>query len=329
MKFRIGYRTIKSAIGATIAILLAQYFGLENAVSAGIITILCIQATKRKSLQASWERILSSFVGIVYAILFFEVIAYHPLVIGVLLLFFIPTCVMLRVSEGIVSSTVIVFHFYAAGEVTWAFIFNEIAIVFIGVGMALLVNTYMPSIDHKIIQYQKKVEANFRTIFLEIVRYLREGDSIWDGKELPETVKLLKEAKLASLQVMENRFLDQDDFYYRYFSMREKQFEIIERVLPIITSISKTVKQGKMIASFIEELAENIHTRNTAILYLEQLTEMRKEFEQMELPKTREEFEIRAALFHFIKEMEQYLLIKHSFQREDMKGEKKLKAKSK
>ena len=102
--------------------------------------------------------------------------------------------------------------------------------------------------------------------------------------------------------------------------MREKQFEIIERVLPIVTSISQTVKQGKMIASFIEEIADHIHAGNTAMMFLDQLAEMRKEFEQMELPKTREEFEIRAALLHFIKEMEQYLLIKRGFNGLDSKG---------
>ena len=50
--------------------------------------------------------------------------------------------------------------------------------------------------------------------------------------------------------------------------MREKQFEIIERVLPIVTSITRTVKQGKMIADFLEELSENIHARkHSAYLY--------------------------------------------------------------
>jgi uncharacterized membrane protein YgaE (UPF0421/DUF939 family) len=33
----------------------------------------------------------------------------------------------------------------------------------------------------------------------------------------------------------------------------------------------------------------------------------------MELPKSREEFEVRAALLHFIKEMESYLIIKSQF----------------
>ena len=41
----------------------------------------------------------------------------------------------------------------------------------------------------------------------------------------------------------------------------------------------------------------------------------------MDLPKTREEFEDRAALLHFTKEMEQYLIIKRSFKGLD--GKKK------
>ena len=325
MKFRIGYRTIKSAIGATAAIMLAQYVGLNNYVSAGILTILCIQVTKRKSLEASWERILSCIAGIIFSILFFEGIGYHPLVIGVLLLLFIPTAVLLKASEGIVSSTVIILHFYVNGHVTYGFILNELAIMVIGIGMALLVNLYMPSVDHKVVNYQKRIEANFRKIFLEIVRFLREGNLEWDGKEIPDTIKLLSEAKLLSIQVMENRFLHHDDFYYTYFSMREKQFEIIERVLPIVTSISYTVQQGKMIADFIEELSEHIDAENTADVYLDQLHSMHDYFQSMDLPKTREEFEIRAALLHFIKEMEQYLIIKRSFKIVERKRNNKRK----
>ena len=70
-----------------------------------------------------------------------------------------------------------------------------------------------------------------------------------------------------------------------YFKIREKQFEIIERVLPIVTSISRTVEQGKTIADFIEELAEHIHSGNTADFYLNKLHEMNMSFENMELPK--------------------------------------------
>ena len=69
--------------------------------------------------------------------------------------------------------------------------------------------------------------------------------------------------------------------------MREKQFEIIERVLPIVTSITRTVKQGQMVADFLEELSENIHPGNTAHIYLEKLREMKKEFEEMDLAQNK------------------------------------------
>jgi uncharacterized membrane protein YgaE (UPF0421/DUF939 family) len=95
--------------------------------------------------------------------------------------------------------------------------------------------------------------------------------------------------------------------------MREKQFEIIERVLPSVTSLALPVEQREMIADFIEELSDHIHPGNTAIQFLDKLYRMRVSFENMELPKTREEFEARAALLHFVKEMEQYLIIKSSF----------------
>ncbi|WP_071395689.1 aromatic acid exporter family protein [Bacillus tuaregi] len=322
MRFRIGYRTIKSAVGATVSIMLAQYLGFENFVSAGIITILCIQITKKKSLRASWDRILACIIAIMFSSVFFEVIAYHPFVIGILLLFFIPTVVMLKASEGIVSSTVIILHFFAAGDVTLTFIFNELAIIFIGVGVALFANLYMPSLDTQIEEYQERIEANFRSIFLEISKYLRVGDSNWDGKEITETIDLINHAKKLSFRVMENQFIhnEEDDLYYTYFKIREKQFEIIERVLPIVTSISHTVEQGKMIADFIEEMAGHIHPGNTANFFLDKLEEMHKAFENMELPKTRKEFEVRAALLYFVKEMEQYLLIKRDF-----KGIKKQK----
>lgn len=315
MKFRIGYRTLKTAVGAALAILIAQMLGLENYASAGIITILCIKNTKKKSLRASWDRILACLIAIAYSILFFELIGYHAAVIGLLLLFFIPTVVLVKATDGVASSSVIMLHFYAAAEVTFGFILNELFIVLVGTGIALLANLYMPSLDRKMKNYQQKIEHNFKVIFMEIVHYLRHGDHNWDGKEIPETIQWISEAKALSFQEMENQYLhnEEEHLYYSYFKVREKQFEIIERVLPIITSISKTIEQGKMIADFVEELSEHIHGGNTADIYLEKLNEMHLAFEEMELPKTREEFEIRAALFHFINEMKQYLLIKRSF----------------
>ena len=313
MKFRIGYRTLKTALGTAISIMIAQYMGLENFVSAGILTILCIQVTKKRSLQASWHRFLACIIAMIFSSVFFEGIMYHPIVIGLLLLFFIPTVVMAGAKEGVVSSSVIIMHIYSAGKVSGDLLVNELGIITIGIGVALVMNLYMPSVDYKLEEYQREIEAQFKKIFSEIALYLRTNESNWDGRELTETAELIEKAKALAFQDIENHFLRDENLYYQYFKIREKQFEIIERVLPALTSIPHQVQQGTMVADFIDHLSKGINPGNTVLFYLEKLLRMKAEFENMELPKTREEFETRAALLHFVNEMEQFLLLKRSF----------------
>lgn len=311
--FKIGYRTLKTALGTTLAIVLAQLLGLENFASAGIITILCIKATKKKSLQASLSRVIACLIAMGYSTLLFELFGYHAVTIGVILLFFIPTTVKFKVNEGIVTSSVIILHLYSSNGVTLSLLVNETILIIIGVGVALIMNMYMPSVEHKLKVYQQQIEANFSTILMEIVKYVRDNDYTWDGKELTETSKLMAEAKSIAFRDVENHFSREQNYFYRYFDMREKQFEIIERILPLVTNIPSTVKQSDILADFIRELSENVHPHNTAIIYLKKLEEMEKLFRNMKLPVTREEFESRAALLQLMREMERYLLLKHSF----------------
>lgn len=311
--FKIGYRTIKTALGATLAILCAQLLELDHFASAGIITILCVQVTKKKSVHASVSRIIACLIAMGYSTLLFEGLGYHALTIGIILLLFIPTTVALKVNEGIVTSTVIILHLYSSDGVTFDLLVNETILIIVGVGVALIMNMYMPSVEKQLHVYQQKIEANFSTILMEIVKYVHDNDYTWDGKELTETSTWLSEAKSLAFRDVENHFLREENYYYRYFDMREKQFEIIERILPLVTNIPSIVKQSDILAGFVRELAENVHPQNTAIIYLKKLEGVENTFKGMALPVTREEFESRAALLQLMKEMERYLLLKHYF----------------
>ena len=311
--FRIGYRTLKTAVGTAIAIILAQWIGLDNYASAGIITILCIQNTKRKSIRASWSRFVACLLAMVFSVIFFEGLGYYPIVIGLMILFFIPTTVMLNVKEGIVTSSVIILHIFMYEQITAALLLNELAIIVIGVGIALVMNLYMPSVETKLVSFQEKIEDNLQTIFIQMAAYLRDSNSTWDGIEITETDELIREAKTLAFQDVENHFMRNENLYYLYFTMRQKQFELIERMIPLISSLPSLVDQREMIASFVEDLSNHIHPGNTAILYLKKLYDMKLIFENMDMPKTREEFETRAALFQFTREMEEYLQLKQSF----------------
>jgi uncharacterized membrane protein YgaE (UPF0421/DUF939 family) len=311
-RLKIGYRTSKTAIGTAAAIIIAQFFELNYFASAGILTILCIQNTKRKSLRTAYARFTACMLGIGFSFLFFESIAYHPLVIGLLLLFFIPTTVFFKVSEGVVTSSVIILHIYMEQNLTSAIILNEVALIVIGIGIALLINLYMPSLDAKLKQYQQDIEKNFRIIFDEMVLYLRTNESRWVGGEITETARLLEEAKSLAFRNVENYFIRAENYYYHYFKVRERQFEIIERVLPIVTSIDLLVNQRYLIADFLEDLSKSIHPGKTSERILGRLNDLQQLLKDEPLPLSREEFEARAQLYRFVKEIEQYLAIKRS-----------------
>ena len=64
MKKIIGAKTLKTAIGSCIAMLIASSIGLKYSASAGIITILSIQNTRRESLQIAIRRFISTVVAL-------------------------------------------------------------------------------------------------------------------------------------------------------------------------------------------------------------------------------------------------------------------------
>ncbi|MGP4061782.1 aromatic acid exporter family protein [Halobacillus sp. H74] len=315
---KIGYRTVKTALGTPLAIWIAQLLQLENFASAGILTILCIQITRKRSFLSAWHRFSACLVAMVFSFTFFELLGYNPISIGLMLFAFIPVTVWMRITPGIVTSSVIILHLYGSGAIDWGVIWNEMVLITVGIGTALILNLYMPSLENKLKKYQKEVENNFSIILKEIAEFMREGDHDWTGKELTDTAALLEKAKSLSFRDVENHLLRSHNHYYHYFHMRTKQFELLERMLPLVSRISSLDIHGQKIADFFEDLAEGIHPGNTALIYLRKLKEMKEEFREDRLPETREEFEVRASLFHLLNEIEEYLIIKRSFKKSDV-----------
>jgi uncharacterized membrane protein YgaE (UPF0421/DUF939 family) len=311
--YRIGYRTMKTALGAAIAIYLAQLIGLEYYVSAGILTILCIQPTKKKSVRAAFSRFVASMIAIAFAYVFFELGTYNPAMLGLLIVLFIPVLVSLGFSDGFVSSAVILLHLYDAKNLTAGLFLNEVLLMLIGFGTALLVNMYMPSIENKLASYRKEIERLYSSIFKEITIYLRQGESDWSGKELVEAEKLLDKAKALAYQDVENHLLRHENKYYHYFDMREQQLQIIERILPKITALPVIVGQTQLVADFLEDLSEHVHSGNTAHQYIDKLERVKANFAEMPLPDTHEKFLAMADLNAIIQEMETYLEIKQTY----------------
>lgn len=274
-------------------------------------------------MHAVYTRLVASIVGMIFSFVAFEFFGYNPLVLALMILVFVPTIVSIGVAAGFVSSAVIIMHIYSEANFTYDLFLNELALMAIGFGTALAVNMYMGDFQKDLDYYLEQIEDLYRAIFSEIVKYLRNGDTSWDGKEIIEAADLLNKAKSLAYKDVENHITRKENLHYLYFDMREKQLEIIERVLPKITALPVMVQQTDLVADFMQELSENVHSGNTAKRFRDKLEIVKEEFAKMPLPETHEKFLAMASLYQFIEEMDEYLMIKQSFKGLKNKEKKK------
>lgn len=320
---KIGYRTIKTAIGTPIAIWIAQLLGVTNFVSAGILTILCIQPSRKQSFLSAWNRFLACIIASVFSITFFYFIGYHPIVVGLLLMVFIPVTVLLKITQGIATSTVIILNLYGAHYLDFDFLVDQFLLIVVGIGTGLVMNLYMPSLDRKLKEKQQELEKNFQFVLYEIALYVRNKNIDWDGKEITRIGEILEEANDLVERDKENHLLRSKHIYRDYFKMRTRQFELLQRMLPLVTRLPKKDTISEKIANFFESLSEAVHPGNTAIIYLEKLENLRKEFDEEDLPCSKEEFETRANLFRLLHDIEDYLIVKLKYKESDIVRKKK------
>ena len=178
-----GYRTIKTAVGAGLAIWIASLLDLEFATFAGIIVIMCIEKTKKKTLITMKDKFLASLLSLILGALFFEVLGYNPIVFSLFILIFVPILMKVRIQAGFVTSMVVVLHVYTVENANWAMFLNELYIIFIGMGIALLVNSIMPNFKRDIEIFKNEIEQKFEVILFEFSAHLRIVSETGTGKK--------------------------------------------------------------------------------------------------------------------------------------------------
>ena len=218
---------------------------------------------------------------------------------------------MLRIAPGIVTSLVVLFHFYSVKDVNQALILNEIAIMGIGMGVALIVNLYMPSLDKKLVQLKSDIETNYQQIFRNYAAFLSGKKKVIIPRRINELNKQLDDAEKWVQRNIENTFSRNAYRHQQYFSMRKIQLDSLEQMFKIIEPLDVTVKQSHRMAELFNDLADAIYPDNAVNYHLDQVSWLKTYFAEETLPKSRGEFEVRASLFQLLAEVEHYLKIKN------------------
>ncbi|MCJ0601559.1 aromatic acid exporter family protein, partial [Enterococcus cecorum] len=307
---KIGLRTIKTVIASVLAILIATQLHLLYATAAGIIAILSVGNTKKTSLKSGLGRVLSLGLAIILSFICFTTLGFHTWAFGVFLLVFIPLSVRFNLADAIVVNSVLITHFLVEKSFSWQMILNETLLMTIGVGLALLLNLYMPDNEKQLKEDIKAIEEDFRTIIFAMAAHLNlEKIAPLDDACLDLRSKLRAALNQAHIH-QKNQWISEEDYYSEYFSMRLAQLRILRDMVNLLIEIDIDGLFVDELRKVLISTAENFAEENDGKLILWQIEAVYQNYRQKPLPQTREEFENRALLFQFLQSFRSFIEIK-------------------
>jgi len=307
-------KTVKMALSATIAIIISNYIGLDFGVTSGIIAILSIQDTKKEALLVGGRRIISSTIAILLSYALYVLLGNNPIVFGLFLLIFIPTTKVLKISEGMVIGAVLSTHLLISTNINISWIINESKLNAIGIGVAMLFNLYTASLEIDFEKNRDRIEDYFRAILSDMaVSLITQAVPVYEHEVFLSVEKLIKNTKIMAQVINNNHLFKSNDYYVSYIDMRTIQLDAIKRMQRHFSRFYMKYEQTRILSEFTNDVAMNIHEDNDCIELINKLVILRKDYENMELPKNRTEFENRALLFQFLNDLEDFLIIKKEF----------------
>ncbi len=311
---------LKTGIGSAMSILLANLFGLLYSPSAGIITLLTLQNTKRDTLKIAVKRVEAFVLAIVISYLVFEGIGYTAIAFGAFVTLFVTLCFILDLKDGISMNAVLMTHFLIERHMELSMVFNEIGILLIGMGIGVLLNLVMPRNITRIRKEQALLEEKMKTALGNIEGVLQNKKTEYDFSSLEHHVEELIQS---AYEEAGNRLLSDTRYLVSYLEMRKMQIGVIKDIATTLKEITVLPTQADALAEFVRHIAASFHERNNITGLLTILEQLKEHFRLEPLPLTREEFENRATLYQIMKELEYFLMLKRNFILEiDEKGMK-------
>lgn len=306
----------KIAIGSSFAIYVAQFLNLQNAMSAGIITLLTVITTKWETLKLSVLRLVTYLITIVVCYVVFKAVPSQWLEFGIFL--FIIVFIGERVGwrSTLSVNAVIGTHFLTAQDFSYQFLLNELMLIVIGIIVAIVLNLFHINDSHErgIIKAMRYVEHEMKLILEEMAGYLANkstGDTVWD--DLKKLEKHLEEFIELACEYQNNTFVSHPAYYIEYFEMRAMQCGALHNLHSEMVRMRNMPAQAHIVSDYILKISEHVTEMNDPKRLMLELEDLVENLYEDELPQTKEEFRSQAELYHTLMDLEEFLMYKKRF----------------
>ncbi|MDU2545109.1 MAG: aromatic acid exporter family protein, partial [Finegoldia magna] len=290
MRKSIISRTIKTALASLLAIIVSQELSLEFAAAAGIIAILNVFDTRKATIEGGLKRTLSAVIALLIGGFLFEKLGYKTWVFGLYLLLFVPVSFLLKIELGLGPSSVIVTHLLAFGKIDASIILNEMALVFIGMGFAMLTNFYAPTSQDKLNRLIESIDDDMKFILNLFGKSLVEN---LDVKLYEDKISELEADidKAINIAIIENdNLIENSRDLLHDLRLREREMDLLEEMYDDLRTIPPEYSDGKYISDILIQASQNLTDGGEMLKVKDGIDFLKNHFHMMELPDTHEEF---------------------------------------
>ncbi len=309
MKLKIA----KVIVSAFVAMLVAQALHLTTPSAAAIIAILSVMDTKKVSLAATGQRLAAAVLALVIGMGIFAIFGFDVMSFGLYLLCYIPLAYLVKVDIGVAPSTVLVIHLWTQQQLTFELFVNELLLVTIGAGVAILLNWYMPSYRQEIERVREEIEDKMREVLLKMSGFLTIGNGKNDGEVLQLLKEKLSEAREYVRLEAENHLTKEVTYDYQYFEMRRDQSKLLEIMATNLNEFRWDGEEMAILSEMFKQTAQQLAEQNTASQLIDDIEDLLEQFRERPLPQTRREFEKRAQLYQLLRDLKRFVQLKVDF----------------
>lgn len=307
-------KAFKIALAAVLSILTANLLGLKYAVTAGIITVLSIQNTKRETLKTARNRGLAFLCALLLAFLCYSLFGFRVSAFIVYLFFFALLCLSAGWGEAIAMDSVLISHFLTEQNFSAKMLGNEVLLFLTGTFFGILINLNLRKKEEEFDRLSRQVDEEIKGIVQRMSENLRREDKTGYNSDcfiqLEERIRLAKECAVRNWN---NTLWSQTTYELDYIRMRENQSRVLRNIYDSIVRIKMLPAQTMQVAEFFEKIKAQYHRDNDVVELLEILGQMLADMKLEKLPESREEFEARALLFYTLMQLEEFLRLKNRF----------------
>ena len=232
---------------------------------------------------------------------------------GLYLLCYIPLAYLLKVDIGVAPSTVLVIHLWTQQQLTFELFVNELLLVTIGAGVAILLNWYMPSYRQEIERVREEIEDKMREVLLKMSGFLTIGNGKNDGEVLQLLKEKLSEAREYVRLEAENHLTKEVTYDYQYFEMRRDQSKLLEIMAANLNEFCWDGEEMAILSGMFKQTAQQLAEQNTASQLIDDIEDLLEHFRERPLPQTRCDFEKRAQLYQLLRDLKRFVQLKVDF----------------